>query len=102
MESQEHPPTEGKRGWSPLGLPAAMAVATVAGYLVAGAFSVGYYVDLPGIIYVLVVAVACCMGFLLCPRRPLWGKTAALGMCLPSLYLAVDVVLSYWFFRMAR
>jgi hypothetical protein len=77
---------------------AASVVVTVAVFPVASRFTVPVlvdYIQLPGVMLFVANAVVSSFCFFCCPRRPIWAKTLALVLALPSLYFAVFSVLYY-------
>lgn len=60
------------------------------------------HVQLPGVLMFVALALTCAGAFLNCPSRPIGWKIAALVLTVPSLYLAVDTVLTYLAFGLKR
>jgi hypothetical protein len=54
------------------------------------------FVQLPGVIIGVFVAIVCVGSFLLCPRRPMFAKLIALSLCVPALFCALDFLAYYW------
>ena len=75
------------------------AAATIVGWPFAAGFysptAVGF-VHLPGVIIFGLLAVACCICFLLCPRRPVAPKIISLALTGHALYWALDAASYYW------
>lgn len=85
---------------------ACIAGLTAAVIPVAGGFSVPTgqfsHVQLPGVVMFVLLAAICCWLFFRCPSHPLWRKSVALLLSLPSIYLAVDSAMSYLVFGINR
>lgn len=92
-----------RKPWRYLGFIIALTV-LVAPF--AGAFEVpigpASHVQLPGVLMFIALTVLCCIAFVRCPTRPIWGKIAALALSLPSFYFAVDTVMLYLAFGWKR
>ena len=54
------------------------------------------YVQLPGVLVFVALAIGCVLCFLLCPRRPVALKAIALIVATHALYWALDAIAYYW------
>src|ERR1041385_7240768 len=70
-----------------------IAVTVVATFVAGSFFYTPFmfgYVRLPGVVIAIASALVCSAAFCVCPRQPLWGKTLALILIVPSLWVALD------------
>ena len=58
------------------------------------------YLQLPGVIMFLALAIVCTAAFIHCPVDPRWAKAMALILSLPSLFFAVQFGLMFVMFRL--